>query len=134
MVEQRQHSYRRKMLEESFRSVGVSKEKNPCLAGFFLPLRFFRLPDERERFGLAAVGSRIDAVFHPVASALHDDRFCVVERAFSICYEASTGYGPVHDALVKIARRVVVAHAGHLRLIFRSKQKNDRVDVNVKAS
>ena len=49
-------------------------------------------------------------------------------RVFSICYEASTGYGPVHDALAKIARRVVVAHPGHLRLIFRSKQKNDRVD------
>ena len=59
VVEQRQHSYRRKMLEESFRSVGVSKQKNPCLAGFFLPLRFFRLPDDRERFGLAAVGSSL---------------------------------------------------------------------------
>ena len=49
-------------------------------------------------------------------------------RVFSICYEASAGYGPLHDALAKIARRVVVAHPGHLRLIFRSKQKNDRVD------
>jgi transposase len=49
-------------------------------------------------------------------------------RVFSICYEASVGYGPLHDALAKIARRVVVAHPGHLRLIFRSKQKNDRVD------
>ncbi len=36
----------------------------------------------------------------------------------SICYEASAGYGRLHDALAKIARRVVVAHPGHLRLIF----------------
>lgn len=34
----------------------------------------------------------------------------------------------VHDLLAPIARRVVVAHPGHLRLIFRSRQKNDRVD------
>ena len=32
------------------------------------------------------------------------------------------------DELARIARRVVVAHPGHLRLIFRSKRKNDRVD------
>ena len=37
-------------------------------------------------------------------------------RGFSICDEASAGYGPLHDALAKIARRVVVAHPGHLRL------------------
>ena len=49
-------------------------------------------------------------------------------RVFAICYEASAGYGPQYDALTKIARRVVVAHPGNLRLIFRSKRKNDRVD------
>ncbi len=27
-----------------------------------------------------------------------------------------------------MARRVVVAHPGHLRLVFRSKRKNDRID------
>ena len=47
---------------------------------------------------------------------------------FAICYEASCGYGHLHDALQKIARRVVVAHPGQLRLIFRAKRKNDRVD------
>jgi transposase len=34
----------------------------------------------------------------------------------------------VYELLAKIARRVVVAHPGLLRLIFRSKRKNDRVD------
>ena len=34
----------------------------------------------------------------------------------------------MHDQLRKIAGRVVVAHPGQLRLIFRSKRKNDRVD------
>ena len=51
-----------------------------------------------------------------------------LKRAFAICYEASCGYGHIHDQLGPIAKRVVVAHPGQLRLIFRSKKKNDRVD------
>ena len=49
---------------------------------------------------------------------------------FRVVFEASCGYGPLHDALVALpgAVRVVVAHPGRLRLIFRSKRKNDRVD------
>jgi transposase len=45
-----------------------------------------------------------------------------------VCYEASCGYGFLYDLLATVARRVVVAHPGQLRLIFRSKRKNDRVD------
>src|SRR6478609_7576553 len=45
---------------------------------------------------------------------------------FEVCYEASCGYGHYHDLLRPIAARVVVAHPGQLRLIFRSKDKNDR--------
>lgn len=45
-----------------------------------------------------------------------------------IVYEASLGYGTLYDRLRPLARRIVVAHPGHLRLIFRSKRKNDRVD------
>jgi transposase len=45
-----------------------------------------------------------------------------------ICYEASCGYGHLYDRLVRVARQVLVAHPGHLRLIFRAKRKNDRVD------
>jgi len=51
-----------------------------------------------------------------------------IGRPFSVCYEASTGYGALHERLQPLARRVVVAHPGQLRLIFRSKRKNDRVD------
>lgn len=47
---------------------------------------------------------------------------------FAVCYEASCGYGHLHDFLRPLAARVVVAHPGHLRLIFRSKRKNDRID------
>lgn len=47
---------------------------------------------------------------------------------FVICYEASCGYGHLYDELRPIAQRVVVAHPGQLRLIFRSKKKNDRID------
>jgi transposase len=46
----------------------------------------------------------------------------------SIAFEASGSYGHLHDQLAKIAQRVVVAHAGQLRLIFRAKRKNDRFD------
>ena len=45
---------------------------------------------------------------------------------FEVCYEASCGYGHFHDLLRPLATRVLVAHPGQLRLIFRSKDKNDR--------
>jgi transposase len=47
---------------------------------------------------------------------------------FEVCYEASCGYGHYHDVLRPLAARVLVAHPGQLRLIFRSKHKNDRND------
>jgi transposase len=47
---------------------------------------------------------------------------------FAVCYEASCGYGHSHDLLRPIAARVTVAHPGRLRLIFGSKDKNDRKD------
>ncbi len=51
-----------------------------------------------------------------------------IRKPFEVCFEASTGYGYLFERLQGIARRVVVAHLGQLRLIFRSKRKNDRVD------
>lgn len=47
---------------------------------------------------------------------------------FEVCYEVSCGYGHSHDLLHPLAARVVVAHPGQLRLIFRSRNKNDRND------
>jgi transposase len=47
---------------------------------------------------------------------------------FKICFEASCGYGHLHDRLSKMASRVEVAHPGRLRLIFKSKRKHNRVD------
>jgi transposase len=47
---------------------------------------------------------------------------------FRVCYEASCGYGWLHDQLTPLAERVVVAHPGLLKWIFRSKNKNDRLD------
>jgi transposase len=51
-----------------------------------------------------------------------------VPRPFAICFEASNGYGYLHQELSKMARRVAVAHPGELRLIFRAKKKHNRVD------
>jgi transposase len=51
-----------------------------------------------------------------------------VPRPFGVCFEASTGYGRAFEELARVARTVKVAHPGHLRLIFRAKKKNDRVD------
>jgi transposase len=45
-----------------------------------------------------------------------------------VCYEASTGYGMYFEMLSEVADHVAVAHPGLLRLIFRSKKKNDRRD------
>jgi transposase len=47
---------------------------------------------------------------------------------WAVCFEASCGYGAAYERLRPMARRVVVAHPGQLRLIFRAKRKNDRVD------
>jgi transposase len=46
----------------------------------------------------------------------------------AVCFEASTSYGHLYELLSPAAERVVVAHPGQLRLIFRSKQKHDRAD------
>jgi hypothetical protein len=52
-----------------------------------------------------------------------------MHQPFQVCYEASCGYGHYHDLLRPLAHRVLIAHPGQLRLIFRSKNKNDRKDV-----
>jgi transposase len=51
-----------------------------------------------------------------------------IHHPLAVCFEASCGYGHVYDLLAGVAQRVVVAHPGQLRLIFKSKRKNDRVD------
>jgi transposase len=45
-----------------------------------------------------------------------------------ICYEASTSAGWLWDHLQGPGRTVLVAHPGKIRLIFRAKRKNDRID------
>jgi len=55
-------------------------------------------------------------------------RMAELDRPFAVCFEASCGYGYLFDRLTKLARRVVMAHPGKLRLIFRAAHKNDRVD------
>ena len=47
---------------------------------------------------------------------------------FAVCFEASCGYGGLYEQLKTLAARVVVAHPGALRMIYRCKRKNDRAD------
>ena len=56
------------------------------------------------------------------------DRLRKLDEPFSICYEASCGYGHLYEALRPLAHHVAVAHPAKLRLIYGSKRKNDRVD------
>lgn len=56
------------------------------------------------------------------------DRLRQLDQPFSICYEASCGYGHLYEALRPLAHHVAVAHPAKLRLIYRDKRKNDRVD------
>ena len=44
-----------------------------------------------------------------------------LSKPFQVCYEASVGYGALHDQLRRIAKHVVVAHPGQLCLIFRAR-------------
>lgn len=50
-----------------------------------------------------------------------------IKESFTICYEASYGYGYLYDQLHKMknCKKVVVAHPGKIR---KSKRKNDRMD------
>jgi len=56
------------------------------------------------------------------------DRLKEVEGPWTICFEATCGYGYLYRELSRMATRVAVAHPGQLRLIFRAKRKNDRID------
>ena len=56
------------------------------------------------------------------------DYLAMQEGPITVCFEASCGYGMIHDHLVTFCQRVVVAHPGRVRLIFKAKRKNDRFD------
>ena len=56
------------------------------------------------------------------------DRLRQIKEPFSICYEASCGYGHLYEQIRPMAAHIAVAHPGKLRLISNSKRKNDRVD------
>jgi transposase len=58
------------------------------------------------------------------------ERLGKIDQPFSICYEASCGYGHLYDRMAPLAQQVTVAHPGQLRLIFKSKKKHDRIDAN----
>ena len=53
-----------------------------------------------------------------------------VPRPFAVAYEASCGYGYLHERLSALAERVAVGHPGRMRLIYKSKHKHDRVDAD----
>src|SRR5438093_2000820 len=54
------------------------------------------------------------------------DRLRKIDQPFSLCYEASCGYGYLYDRIsaLPMASHVAVAHPGQLRLIFKSKKKH----------
>jgi transposase len=56
------------------------------------------------------------------------ERLKTVAGRWTICFEATCGYGYLYRELSRLAQRVVVAHPGQVRLIFRAKRKNDRID------
>jgi hypothetical protein len=75
--------------------------------------------------------SETGQVVHRAQVRTIDEMMRILEalpQRFEICYEASCGYGHYYELLRPIAARVTVAHPGRIRLIFRSKDKNDRKD------
>ena len=77
---------------------------------------------------LNAAGGTVNQVQLKGPRAAVVDRLRQLDEPFSICYEASCGYGQLYEALRPLAHHVAVAHPGKLRLIYGSKRKNDRVD------
>jgi hypothetical protein len=94
-----------------------------------LPIGGRRTSDDR-RITICVLGEAGPIVRRAQVCSL-DEMMRLLEalpRRFQVCYEASCGYGHYHDQLNPIAARVTVAHPGRLRLIFRSKDTNDRKD------
>jgi len=46
-----------------------------------------------------------------------------------VVFEATRHYGFIYDSLksIKAIKRIVMAYPGHVRLVFRGKQRNDRM-------
>ena len=75
--------------------------------------------------------SQFSRKFHDRWSAKSFDQLLnelVKLPTFQVCFEASTGYGRFYELLKTVAARVAVAHPGLLKLIWKSKKKNDRAD------
>ena len=77
---------------------------------------------------LNAAGGTVNQIQLKGPRAQVVDRLRQLDQPFSICYEASCGYGHLYEALRPLAQHVAVAHPGKLRLIYGSKRKNDRID------
>lgn len=56
------------------------------------------------------------------------EELATLPRPMAVCFEASTGCGWLCERILPLAQRVEVAHPGAVRLIFRAKKKNDRID------
>jgi transposase len=56
------------------------------------------------------------------------EELATLPRPMAVCFEASTGCGWLYERILPLAVRVEVAHPGALRLIFKARKKNDRVD------
>jgi transposase len=88
-----------------------------------------------KRIAICALDDKGQVVHRSQARSLQDMLRVLagLPDRFEVCYEASCGYGHFHDLRRPLATRVLVAHPGQLRLIFRSKHKNDRSDAERKA-
>ena len=53
-----------------------------------------------------------------------------ITGTFDVVFEACDGYGIWHERLGKLARRVAVAHPNHLKAIWNTKRKTDRIDAH----
>jgi transposase len=92
---------------------------------------FYVEVDIHSRYIALCVLNETGQIVHRAQVRTIDHMMRILEQLsdrFEVCYEASCGYGHFHDLLRPLAARVLVAHPGQLRLIYRSKNKNDRKD------
>jgi transposase len=55
-------------------------------------------------------------------------RLANIPKPWTVCFEASCGYGMTYEKLSRVATKVVVAHPARLAVIWKSKRKFDRAD------
>jgi len=96
---------------------------------------FFVGLDVHLRFTAACILDANGKIVKEESIVGHSEEVCqflseTLVGTFDVVFEACDGYGIWHERLGKLSRRVAVAHPNHLKAIWNTKRKTDRIDAH----